>query len=90
MNANVRAGVKESRSGDVSRVWEWIGAVPALEDAFERSASRSRSRLSYGDVGVRDDRGESRSPSAYRDSPSIKREDGEREVRRWDEGRPVY
>lgn len=77
MNANVRAGVKEGRSGEVSRVWEWIGALPAVEDVYERSASRGRGRASWGF-------GEE-SPSG---DPGVKSED--REVRRWDEGRPVY
>ncbi|KAI9860842.1 MAG: inner nuclear membrane protein enriched at telomere/subtelomere region [Vezdaea acicularis] len=31
-NANVRASVREGRSGEVGRVWEWIGAVGRLED----------------------------------------------------------
>ena len=33
MNANVRANVREGRSGEVSRVWEWVGSVGALEDS---------------------------------------------------------
>ena len=31
-NANVRASVREDRMGEVSRCWEWIGAVQKLED----------------------------------------------------------
>lgn len=30
-NANVRAAVRESRSGDVARVWEWIGGIKEIE-----------------------------------------------------------
>jgi len=30
-NANVRTMVREGRSGEVSRVWEWIGAVQRIE-----------------------------------------------------------
>ncbi|KAI5303506.1 inner nuclear membrane protein enriched at telomere/subtelomere region, partial [Ascosphaera atra] len=26
-NANVRASVRESRTGDITRVWEWIGGI---------------------------------------------------------------
>ena len=33
-NANVRASVREGRSGDVSRVWEWVGSVGALDDSW--------------------------------------------------------
>lgn len=85
MNANVRAGVREGRSGEVSRVWEWIGALPALEDVYDRSASRSasRSRLSWGPGET-----EQKTPSGEGKTVDVKSE--EREVRRWDEGRPVY
>lgn len=31
-NANVRAAVKTTNSGDVARVWEWVGPVKSLED----------------------------------------------------------
>ena len=82
MNANVRAGVKEGRSGEVSRVWEWIGAVPALDDVYDRGVGRNR--LSYGTPGGQL-RGESRSPQRF-DGEEV----GEREHRRWDEGRAVY
>lgn len=49
MNANVRAAQRESRSGDVSRVWEWIGNVPALpENELGSSFSRRKSgRVSF-------------------------------------------
>jgi hypothetical protein len=30
-NANVRTMVREGRTGDVSRMWEWIGAVHRME-----------------------------------------------------------
>jgi len=30
-NANVRTMVREGRTGDVSRMWEWIGAVYRIE-----------------------------------------------------------
>jgi hypothetical protein len=32
-NSNVRPMVRESRAGDVGRVWEWIGAVGAIGDS---------------------------------------------------------
>lgn len=31
-NSNIRAAVREGASGDVSRMWEWIGPVHLLED----------------------------------------------------------
>lgn len=30
-NSNVRSMVREGRSGEVGRVWEWIGAIGAIE-----------------------------------------------------------
>ena len=48
-NANVRASVKETRAtGEVGRVWEWIGAVP--QDLLETAADH-RARLSWGSPG---------------------------------------
>ncbi|KAH0542925.1 hypothetical protein FGG08_002694 [Glutinoglossum americanum] len=47
MNANVRASVREGKHGEVSRVWEWIGATRGLEDVPSESRRVSK-RLSYG------------------------------------------
>ncbi|GAB7346621.1 hypothetical protein MBLNU459_g1759t1 [Dothideomycetes sp. NU459] len=44
-NANVRTMVREGRTGEVSRVWEWIGAVHRIE------AGASSSRRQSGAVG---------------------------------------
>lgn len=55
-NANVRSAVRESRTGDVGRVWEWVGAVPRGigngESPYEGD-SKSRSRTSFGGGGHR-------------------------------------
>lgn len=40
-NANVRPMVREGRGGDVGRVWEWVGAVRAIESP--QSIDRRRS-----------------------------------------------
>jgi hypothetical protein len=48
-NANVRASVREDRMGEVSRCWEWIGAVQKLED---RRDSGSTPRWSPGSEGL--------------------------------------
>ena len=65
-NANVRAAKRESdRTGDVSRVWEWIGPVdmaPGLEG---------------------------RKSGLLKNSPEHNSRE-EYEVRKWDEGRPIY
>ena len=81
-NANVRPMVREGRSGDVSRVWEWVGAVQAIEGTPASAvAKREGGRLSLG-------------PVAGDSSPRpVKEEEGRMEMverGRWDEGRPVY
>jgi len=50
-NANVRTMVREGRTGEVSRVWEWIGAVQRIEDGSEGSARRRSGRFSLGGPG---------------------------------------
>ncbi|KAJ5584328.1 uncharacterized protein N7459_004128 [Penicillium hispanicum] len=88
-NANVRAAVREGRSGDVARVWEWIGGIGSVgsgnRSEFDGSARRESGRLSLS------------SPSAHTDadhmSADIKDESAAsptRQSRRWDEGRPIY
>ena len=92
MNANVRASVREGRGGDVSRVWEWIGSVAFIEDAWGAAGRRDSSRLSLG-------------PAVNGSSPLVSLDgngagngianangNGSRamEQRRWDEGRPIY
>lgn len=48
-NANVRVGVREdARSGEVMRVWEWIGPVGALPPS---SSSGSRGASPHGGGG---------------------------------------
>lgn len=44
-NSNVRPMVREARSGDVGRVWEWVGAVGMIESPPER---RKSGRVSFG------------------------------------------
>ena len=82
-NANVRASVRESRSGDVSRVWEWIGSVGLLDESWSDRRSGGGKRVSFG--GVVDEG----TPDGGRDgTPSGGREMIEQ--RKWDEGRPLY
>jgi len=45
MNANVRSSQREGRNGEISRVWEWIGAVAALDGEGKR---RKSGRVSWG------------------------------------------
>lgn len=86
-NANVRAAVREGRSGDVARVWEWIGPIGSVGGnggELESSARRDSVRLSMP------------SPSSTLDvdHPMADKQDGSatspRQSRRWEEGRPIY
>lgn len=62
-NSNVRPMVREGRSGDVGRVWEWVGAVGLVESpgvATPGSAlvHRGKSgRVSFGRATGEGDRG---------------------------------
>jgi hypothetical protein len=76
-NANVRASTREAgRTGEMSRVWEWIGPLnlaPGLEG-----------RVSGGLI-------EERKPSAVGDGTENGSASKEMvETRKWDEGRPLY
>lgn len=83
MNANVRASVREGRGGEVSRVWEWIGSVGAIEDGGGGSAGRARSRLSLGAPG---------SASSTSPAPSSRALAAPEDltVSRFGEQRPIY
>jgi hypothetical protein len=76
MNANVRSSQREGRNGEISRVWEWIGAVGNFEGGGERR--RKSGRVSWG---VYDER-----------SSPVSGTDGGPEVvqSKWQEGRPIY
>lgn len=84
-NANVRTMVREGRTGEVSRVWEWIGAVQRIEGSATK-------RLSGGVVGRI-----AGSPLAGRMS-DFKGEDGSLDEsslvpsagKKWEEGRSYY
>ena len=76
-NANVRASVREGRGGEVSRVWEWIGSLGLLGDGS--GGRRESRRISWGGVST--------SEAAYDTNTNG---NGEMEMRKWDEGRPIY
>jgi hypothetical protein len=46
-NSNIRAAVRPSASGDVARMWEWIGPIKLLEDG-RSSGKRESGRFSMG------------------------------------------
>ena len=75
LNSNIRAAVRENHSGDVARMWEWVGPVQLLEDG--RSSGRRGSALySYG--------------SAVGSSPAAGTPGEMKQLKSWDEGRPIY
>jgi hypothetical protein len=74
-NSNVRAAVREGRSGDVTRMWEWIGPVQYIEDSRRRDSGRH----SLGPVV---------GSSPARVSTPLR--DEMRQSGKWDEGRPIY
>ncbi|KAG9737278.1 hypothetical protein KCU75_g17041, partial [Aureobasidium melanogenum] len=73
-NANVRTMVREGRTGDVSRMWEWIGAVYRIEGG---SAHQSPAVGKITSPGRLDDSMTSGSGL-------------EIEKRKWEESRPYY
>jgi hypothetical protein len=82
-NANVRAAVREGRSGDVSRVWEWIGGINTVGE-LDHTSRRDSARFSLPSPS-------GSLPTSPR-TPAIESEpvSSPRESRRWDEGRPIY
>ncbi|EMC95969.1 hypothetical protein BAUCODRAFT_71355 [Baudoinia panamericana UAMH 10762] len=49
-NSNVRPMVREGRSGDVGRVWDWVGAVQMIEGTPSTVDRRKSGRVSFGGV----------------------------------------
>lgn len=102
LNANVRASVREGRGGDVSRVWEWIGSLSLLggedhqlqQHTWSSGPRRSTARVSWAgaEAGSRSGSGPleagSGSGSGRESPPQRSRE--MLDIRKWDEGRPIY
>jgi hypothetical protein len=78
LNANVRASQREARNGEISRVWEWIGAVGAIEGPGGEERRRKSGRVSWGVYG------EASSPVSGSDAGP------EMVQQKWMEGRPIY
>jgi hypothetical protein len=76
MNANIRPSQREDRNGEISRVWEWIGAVASIEGGDDRR--RKSGRVSFGAYG------DSSSPVSGNDGGP------EMVQQKWQEGRPIY
>lgn len=75
-NSNVRPMVREGRSGDVGRVWEWVGAVGLLESPPQSNERRKSGRVSFG--------GERWIEPASEHSTEMS------QVGRWEEGKQYY
>lgn len=70
-NSNIRAAVRTTNSGDVARMWEWIGPVKLLEDG-RSSEKRKSGRFSFG-MG-------SSPPSAQKDMTEVQKWDEGRPI----------
>jgi hypothetical protein len=46
-NSNIRAGVRTTASGDVARMWEWVGPVKRIDDG-RSPEKRESGRFSLG------------------------------------------
>ena len=79
-NANVRASVKEGRSGDISRQWEWIGSTDSVDESRLADRRRSGRYVPVSMDGTPDIRSSPPGPESGVDSGR----------RKWDEGRPIY
>lgn len=77
-NSNVRTGQRESRNGDISKVWTWVGNTANLESGYEGAKRRKSGRVSWG---VYDEM-----------SSPVSGSDGGPEMvqKQWQEGRPIY
>lgn len=87
-NSNVRAATREGgKTGEWSRVWEWIGPVdlaPGLEGRSSGGGGLIEASSSSLNRGTEIGNGvEQRSRAQTPDRSTV-------EVRRWDEGRPIY
>lgn len=83
-NSNVRAGNREGeRTGEWSRVWEWIGPVDLGKGSSEGDGRRrGRSAgLIISEVGEGGERNGAAGDAAGRELV---------QGRKWDEGRPIY
>lgn len=90
-NANVRPMVREGRTGDVGRVWEWVGAVGMLESpqgAETGNRRKSGRRVSFAGSNFR-----SLEPRDELDESPLVQTTTQRSdlpTQRWEESRKYY
>lgn len=85
-NANVRPMVREGRSGDVGRVWEWVGAVGYIESPQSGANRRRSGRVSFAGI----DDSKSIEPSEEFSESALLRSEKKPAVKKWEEGRGSY
>jgi hypothetical protein len=81
-NSNVRPMVREGRTGDVGRVWEWIGAVGAIEGTPYSSEKRKSG-------GFRDSLG-GIAGEKFVEAESAEMKSGDRRLGKWEEKQNYY
>ncbi|OAX81288.1 hypothetical protein ACJ72_04375 [Emergomyces africanus] len=97
-NANVRASVREGRAGDVSRVWEWVGGIGGIGGEWgESTGMKGRDSIGGGarvrfSLSPENTSGFAGEPEGVDGAGASGGPSGGyiREMRKWDEGRPVY
>nr|POE93419.1 inner nuclear membrane protein src1 [Quercus suber] len=80
-NANVRPMVREARTGDYGRVWEWVGAIGMLESSPASAHRRKSGRVTFGGERLT----EAREDENRRPEMQVKGA-----VKKWEEGRGQY
>lgn len=82
-NSNVRPMVREGRTGDVGRVWEWVGAVGILEAPPSGSSRRKSGRANLTSDFIGED-----SSMVVSEIRGPKRDDFK--TAKWEESRPYF
>lgn len=85
-NANVRPMVREGRTGDIGRVWEWVGAVGLLESP--NGPEIGNRRKSGGRVSFASDTHRLLEPRDDTEDSIIQR--NALPTKKWEESRPYY
>ena len=80
-NSNVRPMVREGRTGDVGRVWEWIGAVGAIDNTPYSDRRKSG--------GFRDSLG-GIAGEKFLEPGSVEQKNEDRSLGKWEEKQAYY
>jgi hypothetical protein len=80
-NSNVRPMVREGRTGDVGRVWEWIGAIGAIDKTPHSDRRKSG--------GFRDSLG-GIAGEKFLEPGSVEKKNEDRTLGKWEEKQAYY